>query len=268
MSGPRVWPVFLAYLLAFTGVVAFSVAAAIVVRALYPDVPEREVFDALPGLLAGGIASSLALVTTLLSVNRPFDLARLRLKPGRETGTALGVMILGTLALGQALDSLTILADLGNRGAMASIRRALEGAVGPELFVAVIVIGLMAGSAEEAFFRGYMQTHLAARWPTPLAVVVTSLAFALLHLEWIHALLALALGLWLGFITERARSALPAVVCHVVNNALFTLLTATLGTVDDPPTNAMLAAGAAAVFAACVVWLMLWRPPTAVPAPP
>jgi hypothetical protein len=267
MSAPRVWPVFVAYLLAFTGIVAFSVVAATIVRALYPDVPEREIFDGLPGLLAGGIASSLALFTTLLSVSRPFDPARLRLKPGRETGPALGVMVVGTLALGQTLDSLSMLVGLGNRGSMVVIRRAIEGAVGPELFGAVIVIGLMAGTAEEVFFRGYMQTHLAARWPAPVAIAVTSLAFALMHLEWIHALLALGLGLWLGFVAERAGSALPAVVCHVVNNVLFTVLTATLGTVDDVRTNVLLGIGAAGVFAACLVWLIRWRAP-AVPAPP
>lgn len=264
MSAARVWPVFLAYLLAFTGIVAFSMVAAAIVRGLYPDLPASEVFDGLPGLLAGGIASSLALVTTLLSVSRPFDLTRLRLKPGRETGTALGVMILGTLALGQTLDSLTMLAGLGNRGSLAIIRHAIEGAVGPELFAAVVVIGLMAGFAEEAFFRGYMQTQLAARWPAAVAVVVASLAFALLHLlnlDWIHALLALALGLWLGFVTERARSALPAVVCHVINNALFTVLTASLGTIAGGQTNTLLAVGAGAVFVECLIWLLLWSPP-------
>jgi membrane protease YdiL (CAAX protease family) len=259
--------VFLVYVLAFTGIVAFSIVAAAVMRNLYPEMPEREIFDGLPGLLAGGLASSLALLTTVGTVVRPFDAERLRLRPGRETGTALVVMILGTLALGQTLDSLTMLAGLGNRGAMAVIRRALEGAVGPELFGAVIVIGLMAGSAEELFFRGYMQTQLVARWPPAAAVLVTSLAFAVLHLELIHAGLALVLGLWLGFLTERTGSALPAVVCHVVNNILFTVLTAALGTVDAVRTNALLAAGSGAVFAACLVWLIVWRP-SAVAAPP
>jgi membrane protease YdiL (CAAX protease family) len=229
------------------------------IRGAYPDLSEREVFDGLPGLLAGGMASSAALLVTLLIVARPVDAKALRLVPGRETTDQLGAMIVGTLALGQALDSATMLAGLGNRGAMAVIRRAIEGAVGPELFAAVVVIGVLAGSAEEVFFRGYMQTRLRERWPAATAVVVTAVAFGLLHLEWIHATLALGLGLWLGFITERAGSALPAVTAHVINNAVFTLLTATVGTPEDRTVNMALLAGSMVLFFGCALWV--WRGP-------
>src|SRR5438128_655453 len=127
---PRVWPVFFVYVLAFVAIVAFTIVAAVGLRVLYPDLAESELFNGLPGLLAGGVASSLALSVTVLSVSRPLDLGRLRLRPGRETGRDLVAIVLGTLALGQALDSLTLLAGLGQRGSMAVIRRALEGAAG------------------------------------------------------------------------------------------------------------------------------------------
>lgn len=260
---PRIWPIFAAYVLAFVSIVGFSLVAAIMLRGAFPELSEREVFDGLPGLLAGGVASSMALLVTVLVVARPLDPARLRLVPGRESGDHLGAMILGTLALGQVLDSATMLVGLGNRGAMAVIRRALEGAAGPELFAAVVVIGVLAGTAEEVFFRGYMQTRLRERWPASLAVIVTSVAFGLLHLEWIHALMALALALWLGFITERAGSALPAVSAHVINNIVFTVLTATFGTPHDRALNMALLVGSAVMFLGCALWI--WRLP--VPAP-
>jgi membrane protease YdiL (CAAX protease family) len=252
---PPLWPVLVAYLLAFVAIVAFSIVAGDVVRGLHPDLGEAEALTGLPALLAGGIASSTALATTLLIVARPLEAARLRLRPGRETGTDLAVMVAGTLALGQALDSLTVLAGLGDRGAMAVIRAALQGAVGLELFAAVIVIGLMAGTAEEAFFRGYVQTSLVARWPPAVAVPLTSAAFAILHLEWLHVLLALALGLWLGFITERSGSALPAGTAHVVNNVVFTVVTATVGTVGGFWPNVGLAAAGAVLFAGALAWV-------------
>jgi uncharacterized protein len=259
MSEPRVWRIFAAYLLAALSIVSFSVVAAVMLQAAFPDLSEREVFDGLPGLLAGGMASSIALLVTLLIVARPVDPVRLRLVPGRETGDQLAAMILGTLALGQALDSATMLAGFGNRGAMAMIRRALEGAAGPELFAAVVVIGVLAASAEEAFFRGYMQSRLRERWSRPAAVVVTSVAFGLLHVEWLHAVLAFGLGLWLGFVTERAGSALPAVAAHVVNNVVFTVVTATVGTLQDRTLNMALLASSAVVFFGCALWI--WRPP-------
>jgi hypothetical protein len=267
MSEPRVWPILAAYLLAFFSILSFSLVAAIMVRAAFPEMSEREVFDGLPGLLAGGMASSTALLVTLLIVARPVDPVRLRLVPGRETGDQLAAMIVGTLALGQVLDSATMLAGLGNRGAMAVIRRALEGAAGAELFGAVVVIGILAGTAEEVFFRGYMQTRLRERWSPAAAVVVTAVAFGLLHLEWIHVLLALGLGLWLGFITERAGSALPAVAAHVINNMVFTVLTATVGTPQDRAVNMALLAGSAVIFFGCALWISRRSaaPPPAVP---
>lgn len=252
---PPLWPVFVTYAGAFAAIVVFSVLAAAIVRNLYADLPERVVFEGLPGLLAGGIASSTALLSTILIASRGVPLAGLRLVPGRETGRALLVMVVGMLALGQALDSLTMLAGLGQQGAMAAIRRALAQAAGPDLFLAVVVIGVLAGTAEEVFFRGYMQTRLGARLPPSAAIVVASTCFGVLHLEGIHAVLAFVLGLYLGWITELAGSALPAVACHVINNALFTMLTALWGALEGFGLNVGLAIGAGLVFAGCVLWL-------------
>jgi membrane protease YdiL (CAAX protease family) len=248
----RVWRVFAVYLLAFAGVVVFSLLALAALKAAHPDVPEAELFEGLPGLLAGGLASSAALGLTVVSVTRPLGAPALRLRPGREAGRDLLAAVVGTLALGQALDSLTTLAGLDQQGSMAAIRRALLGADGPDLFAAVVVIGVLAGGAEEVFFRGWMQTRLREHWPPAPAVVVTSVAFGLMHLEWLHATLAVALALWLGFVTEQTGSALPAVAAHVINNSVFTLLTATGASVTGLESNAALLAASTAVFLACL----------------
>src|SRR5262249_11481349 len=153
---PPIWPVFVAYVGAFAAIVVFSIFALGAVHAMYPDLPESAVFETLPGLLAMAIASSTGLLVTVLLVDRGTSLARLRLLPARETGWTLSVMVIGMLALAQLLDSLAILAGLGQHGTMVMIRRALAQAVGPDLFLAVLVIGVLAGSAEEIFFRGYM----------------------------------------------------------------------------------------------------------------
>ena len=246
---------FVAYVGAFAAIIAFSLLAAGIVHGLNPDLPEDAVFEGLPGLLAGAVASSAALLLTTLAVNRGAPLVALRLIPGRETGRALVVMVVGMLALGQALDSLTMLTGLGQRGSMVAIREALAQAVGPDLFLAVIVIGVLAGTAEEIFFRAYMQTRLGERFRPRLAVLIASAGFGILHIEWLHAILAFLLGLYLGWITELAGSALPAVACHVINNAVFTLLTALWGAIEGAPMNAGLGVACAVAFAGCVVWL-------------
>lgn len=261
---PRAWPVFATYVAAFLAIVALSGLAAVVVTSLYPDVAPVALLNGLPGLLAGGVASSVALVLTLMLTTRNLEPAQLRLVPGRETGRDLAVMILGMLALGQALDSLTSLIRVDHQGTMWQIREALAGAQGEVLFAAVVVIGPLAGTAEEVFFRGFMQTRLRAVWSPGLAVLATSACFGLMHLDLLHGALAFVLGLYLGFITERAGSALPAVVSHIVNNVLFTLLTALVAMPEGRPANAILLAVSALVFGGCLLWLV-WRPLPATP---
>ncbi len=242
-------------MVAFVAIVALSLVAASALKGLYPETPDRALFEGLPGLIAGGTASSVALLLTVLVFNRPFEPLLLRLTPGWESGRMLFVMVVGMLTLGQALDSLTFLTGLGQRSAMVSIRAALSGAAGLDLFLAVVVIGVLAGTAEEVFFRGYMQTRLGQRLTPVPAVLLTSVAFGLLHLEWVHAALAFVLGLYLGWITELAGSALPAISCHVLSNALFTVATAILGTVEASGPNAVLLTACALVFAWSILWL-------------
>jgi membrane protease YdiL (CAAX protease family) len=240
---------------AFVTIVAFSLLAFAIVRSLYPDLPERAALEGLPGLLAGSIAVSAGFLLTALIASGTVTPAALRLVPGRETGRTLLLAIVGILGLGQLLDSLTTLAGLTQQGSLKMIREALENARGPDLFLAVLVVGVLAGTAEEVFFRGYMQTRLVQRLPRGAAVFVTSLCFGVFHLDPLHGLLALILGLYLGWITELTGSVLPAVVCHVVNNALFTILTASWGGVDGLQLNLALGAAGAVVFAGAVLRL-------------
>jgi membrane protease YdiL (CAAX protease family) len=217
----------------------------------------EEIPATLAGLIAGGLASASGFAVTLLTVVRPLDPASIRLRPGRETRLTLAMVVVGTLTLSQALDSALTLLGLDALGTPALIRRVLAGAAGPQLFMAVVVLGILVGIAEEAFFRGYMQSALRARWPPWAAVLGTSLAFALLHVDWVsleivHASLVLALGLWLGFVTERLDSALPAVAAHVVNNIVFTLEAASGFTVKGIGPNLWLGVACVLVFAGCV----------------
>jgi membrane protease YdiL (CAAX protease family) len=254
---PRAWHVFATYLAAVAAILATTGIAIEVLRAAYPDVPELALMRTLPGLLAGSLAASSGLLLTLLLVVRPLEAARFRLRPGWETGTTLTVMALGLLALGQALDSTTVLLGVSDRGALALIRQVLEQTRGPDLFGAVLVLGLGAGAAEEIFFRGYMQARLREHWSPAAAVLASSSAFAILHVDvsFVHMALALALGVYLGFVAELSGSTLPAIVCHVVNNVVYTLQTALGFVVLGRDANVQAAVASAAIFLACVVWL-------------
>jgi membrane protease YdiL (CAAX protease family) len=251
----KTWVVFVTYGLAVVAVLLMSVLAGMVVYELDPAVTPDDL--GVRGLIAGALASAVAFALVTFAATRGMPASRIRFLPGRERGRDLLVMIAGVLSLGQALDSLVMLSGHGQRGAIDVIRRALAGATGVDLFAAVVVIGVVAAVAEEAFFRGYMQSLLRERWRPGPAVTVTSLCFAVLHLDPVHALTAFVLGLYLGLVTELAGSVLPAAVCHVVNNSVATLLIALVGPVTGVVANVGLLVVSATVFTAAMVWL--WR---------
>jgi len=253
----RPWHVFATYAAAVAGIFATTGIAIETLHTMYPDVPEAMLMGTLPGLLAGSLAASTGLVLTLVLVVKPLTPARLRVLPGWETGPTLAVMVLGLLALGQTLESLTIVLGLGESPGMALIRRLLQGTVGPDLFGAVVVLGLIAPAAEEIFFRGYMQSRLREHWSPLASVLATSTAFGVLHVDIspVHVVLAFALGLYLGFVVESTQSALPAIVCHIANNVVYTLQTALDVTVQGREANLVAAPVAGAVFVGCVWWV-------------
>jgi membrane protease YdiL (CAAX protease family) len=73
--------------------------------------------------------------------------------------------------------------------------------------------------------------------------------------------LAFVMGLYLGVVVERTGSVLPAIVCHVVNNAVYTLQTAFGGSLQERRTNAVVAAACALLFVLCLAWLRRAAPP-------
>jgi membrane protease YdiL (CAAX protease family) len=264
----RPWHVFATYLAAVAGIFATTAIAVETLHTLYPDVPEATLVRTLPGLLAGSLAASSGLMLTLLLIVRPLEPARFRLRPGGETGSTLLAAVVGLLALGQALDSVTVLLGLDARGSLQLIRTLLEGTRGPDLFAAVLVLGVVAGASEEIFFRGFMQSRLREHWPPAAAVLAASTSFAALHVDVsaVHMVLALALGLYLGFVAEATRSTLPCIVCHIVNNVLYTLQTALGLNVVGRQANLVAVAACAVIFVGCVLWVA--RTPAPPPVPP
>lgn len=261
----RVWRVFATYVAAVASIFATSGIAIVALKAMFPDATDQALVQSLPGLIAGSLASSVALIVTMLLVVQPTTPAALRLLPGWESGRVLIVMILAMLALGQLLDSLTWLIGWAQHGSMVLVRRVLETAVGPDLFGAVIVFGLIAGAAEEIFFRGFMLTRLAEHWGSRRAIVASAACFGVLHIDpnGIHMALAFVMGLYLGFVAEHTGSTLPAIICHVVNNAVYTLQISLGVTLEGRAGNAALAIACVVVFVACLAWLKRVAPPPA-----
>jgi membrane protease YdiL (CAAX protease family) len=244
----------LAYLAAVAAVFGLQLVAvtALVTRRAGTFDLER---DGLTALLVGVPASSLGLITVawLAAGRRPRE--GLRLLPTRVPARGILAMVVGILALSQALESLALVVGVGPGANLDWIARTLATATAPTLLLAVLAVGGLAPVGEELFFRGFMLTRLRRVWRAGPAIVATALAFGLIHGELIHGLLATGIGLYLGLVTERSGSVIPAIVCHVANNTVSVLLSAAVGSPPGRALNALLIGITAAVFVASLRWL-------------
>lgn len=81
-----------------------------------------------------------------------------------------------------------------------------------------------AAICEESLFRGFMQVSMEAFGSVTKAVLFGALLFALAHFNPWWLVQILLLGVFLGFVSWRANSVIPAMLIHAMNNgvALFT----------------------------------------------
>jgi membrane protease YdiL (CAAX protease family) len=137
---------------------------------------------------------------------------------------------------------------------MADMSRALAHPTPVELVAALGSIALMPGVCEEIFFRGYVQTRLVARWGRWPGIVVSALAFGVIHLDPMQGLFAFVSGLYLGWMAETFGGVRPGVVAHAANNAIFVLSAAYLPDLEGGPSQlAVLGVGLAAAAASVAI---------------
>ena len=80
----------------------------------------------------------------------------------------------------------------------------------------VVIIGPL---VEESLFRGVIQQIFERRWDITRAILLTSLIFALIHLQPWWIIQQLILAVFLGYLSWRWNSIIPAFLIHAANNA-------------------------------------------------
>jgi membrane protease YdiL (CAAX protease family) len=261
---PRIWTVALACLLLFFGMAFVSAASLVLDGVARPAGAEPGLpWSSVPGLVGLAAATTaliagLALVPARLSAEG--TRARLGLVDPRVRGWGLWlVAIAGGLALSQAVDFALRLSGFGRGLSLEHVLGVLRQARGPGLALAVLVLGVGAGTAEELFFRGYVQRRLVARFGPVIGISVAAFLFALAHLNPQHSAFAFVFGLYLGGLALWCGSTWPAIAVHVVNNATAVLLAAT--GVDDAnarlpvPIQVGLLLGLALAAAGAAAWI-------------
>jgi membrane protease YdiL (CAAX protease family) len=122
----------------------------------------------------------------------------------------------------------------------------------------LLFISFAPGFFEEMMFRGYVQRRLLERWPAWIAILLTSLVFAIVHVAPHAVVFAFPIGIWLGMMAARSGSTWPGIVCHAAINGLWNVWQ--LGVrfeifPEDPPT--LLLVGLS-VLGLCAFGAALW----------
>ncbi len=235
---PRVWPVFLGYVAVFVAQIAVG---AIVVgigmisrlagrpgldRGRYQRILEDVTTAPSTMIAALGLSAVILFAAALggAGLSPEPTRARLRVGPGRWPVWRIALGVVAFYGLSEFLSAIPSLAGWHSNSIEAFVRTVSRSS--PAAIALLLVLaGLASPIAEELFFRGYVQTRLGARWGPWPAILVTALAFGLLHLDLVHAPFALLVGIALGWMTERSGSVRPAIAAHVANNTLSIVLT-------------------------------------------
>ena len=89
----------------------------------------------------------------------------------------------------------------------------------------ILMVGVTPALCEELLFRGYVQTRMTRVFPPVLGILFSSLAFAAFHMDPVHVVAVIPLGLFLGWLTWQSGSLFPAILAHFGNNAVSVLAT-------------------------------------------
>ena len=94
-----------------------------------------------------------------------------------------------------------------------------------ELFFNLFLIALIPAIGEELFFRGVIQKKLGNILKSPhVSVIITSIIFSAIHMQFFGFLPRFVLGLMLGYLFFFSKNLWTSILAHFINNAMGVLL--------------------------------------------
>jgi sodium transport system permease protein len=210
------------------------------------------------------------LLMALLLTRRPAESLALRRPPWQAVLSAvlLAILLLPPLieltrfALEQSPEVEAFLQQHPLRQALGELlgeRQQGTGLAG-RLAVYLLVFAVLPAVCEELAFRGFILTGLRRRFRAGTAIIISSVLFAVAHMNVFQFAPTFVLGLVLGALVVRSGSVLPAMVCHLIHNGLLIGLTFVVPFADAPEALASpLVRFLIESLCVILVTLLLWR---------
>jgi uncharacterized protein len=169
-------------------------------------------------LVASVVADVVAIAAVIgIARQRGIRLGQLGLRTPRLRFVA-GAILLGTSAWYFTAWLVVLLNPPGNYG---KLEKFIEQT---PLVPTLIGLAIVPALAEELVFRGVLLPALAARWRARIAIPIGALVFGFYHLFPPQIVSTFALALVIGFVTLNARSIVPAIIVHTLNNTIAIVL--------------------------------------------
>jgi membrane protease YdiL (CAAX protease family) len=154
---------------------------------------------------------------------------------------------------------------LFNQEMMRFLERLISAQTWGEFLAVVFVVAVSPAICEEIFFRGALQTSLAYRINWLAAVSISSICFAIVHINPIQIIALMPLSIYFGLMAARSGCLLYASLVHFGNNLIAVSLPTFARTQSDGISSVKLiepvawcGLGAAAAF---WLWVQMTRPP-------
>lgn len=179
-----------------------------------------------------------ALVTALIVTRQPVKLLALgRMPSAGRVLIAIAVMLLASPAMSWIIELNSSIQLPESLAALEQKMRAMEdsaqatldfmlGAHTPaNLFVNILLIGLLAGFSEELFFRGALQRLINSTGLSATAAIwISAIIFSAIHMQFYGFVPRMLLGVYFGYLLVWSGSVWLPVIVHAFNNSMFLVL--------------------------------------------
>lgn len=230
---PKIWGFWATAFWGFGAILIFGVGqlAAAILYALWPfdgPVSLRAVEGALTNIDQNGPAVAVVVVASVpcLLAFLAFAIARSRtriadylaLKWPRRRDILIGVALLFALLAFDAM--LAAFAGVETPSFMTGTFESGRASGFLPLLIFAFIVAAPVG--EEVLFRGFLYRGFAAKLGVPVAILVTSALWAILHIqyEWFFVVQIVTLGVFFGGMRWKSGSTLLTILLHGLNNSL------------------------------------------------